>query len=161
MRALIPSRTVALAAALLVAGAAPALAKCSAASLKGEWRITGDWGWTTSPNDTHAPINPPVRCDVRFDAKGKPAQSKCAEIIEYSRWTLTPKLRVNSRCEISGQMIYAVHTNNAHFRSTEYSASVDGWVTAAGDQMILTLYRRTPGRDEPSDVTDLMAYRRP
>ena len=161
MRARIPFRTVALAAALLVAGAAPALAKCSAASLKGEWRITGDWGEEILPDDSRNWFSPRVRCDVKVNEAGRVVESKCFPPLEYSIGTLTPKLRVTRKCEVSGAIVFKIDSHNRHYRSAEYSARVEGWIMESGDQMILMLHRREPRDDEVSEVTTLMAYRRP
>lgn len=162
MRAWTLSHTVALAAALMVsAAAAPAFAKCSAASLQGEWRITGDWGWTSFPGGSPPPSNPPVRCDVRFNTKGKETQSKCHAVTDFSVWTLTPDLRVNGQCKISGSVVFESDSHSPHYQSARFSAKVEGWIMESGDEMILLLHRRGPGDDEVSEVSELMGYRRP
>jgi len=153
--------TRALALAAVVVGAAPAHATCSAASLKGEWRITGDWGEEVLPDDSRNWFSPRARCDVIFNGKGNVVDSKCFPPLEYTIGTLTPKLRVNRKCGISGSIVFKIDSHNRHYRPAEYSAKVDGWIMAAGDQMILMLHRREPRDDEPSEVSTLMGYRRP
>ena len=156
-------RVLALAVALAASAAAtlPAIAKCSATSLKGDWRITGNWGEETIPDDSRNGFAPMVRCDVQFNTKGAVDGSKCSPPLEYSIWTLTPKLRVNRRCEVSGTIVFAINSHSRQYKSAEFSAKVEGWIMESGDQMILMLNRREPGDNEPSEVSNLVGYRRP
>jgi len=151
-----------LAIAILAGHATHAAANCTRDSLRGNWLINGLWGVVTRFDGTPGGLlldSYELSCDVKILRPNGFASGTCKRGF-YGSGDMRIELNIDRECKISGRGHLKVPKQQAF--PDPYGKnwqSIDGWMNAAGDQVVLVLEQDVEGKTIRTGT--MIGYRRP
>ena len=139
--------------------AAIAAGKCEGANLRGAWVLSGHWALIErfrNGNERFALDGLDIRCDVKFNSKGK-GEGLCHRGF-YHPWPIVLELKVKRDCSLAGDGKLTVIGRDLDYAGDNVQL-ISGWLTPDGTQLVMTLEQGFQGRTVRTG--QVVSYRRP